>query len=1012
MGAEWDTMDSSQFGIAGQEGENDLKVKKNFKILPRIAEGKALQEFVEQWAKECYRVLKPGGYLLSFGGTRTYHRMACAIEDVGFEIRDMISWMYGCLSEDTEILTERGWEHYHKTIDKHLVLCYNIVTEEFVFDKPLRSFVYENQYTAYNIKSDFTDQIVSRNHRVIVEQFGKLSFKYAEEVAQEQEASVPFLESLSDLPETIPNIYEGASVKKQELLRMQREGDKRSEKRDTHRQTNSMVKNKLCLLWKTKRSKRETNKKEQKNILFLFLSSKSKYKTFTSLLCKWQGKEKPKEGIEVRKKSGMERWCNIFQNAWKLCRSKIYTVSERVFVNGSERRLCYGTQNNYGSEIWQTSFENRDCPSYRPQSFPQRRIKSDVFSDQQRPQTIRRTKATITPIEYKGKVWCIETRVGAFVARRNGQIFITGNSGFPKSQNISLMMDKKVGAERKVVGTDQSREKRLKNQKGEYETGSGWSAGNRSSDITEPASDQAKQWDGWGTALKPACEPICMARKPLSEDTVADNVLKHGTGGINIDASRISHNEEVKTTKRQQRKAGWNLNNCGFDSTKNITASAAPEGRFPSNVILQCTCEKTIDGKSLTSKPAEESKGGIFKPSEGKPAGPTYEGGVRIHTDPDCPCYKLDHQSGILKSGYMSPDIHKRNITNGEYQSPHGIYGTYNNQYLMETFGDMGGASRFFKQIQWSLNMEDLCGNIFERKKVVGILNGVIQEAERYTENVEQFLCGNSTMENFQKDMKSIILTLIKQMTELKTCNVYPEKNINTCTQDCEKTIKLLMELNIENAKNVKNIKPLIIFVKELWELTEDIVKTVLKNLSENGEKTIEENTTNTCKSIIENTGKETRFFYQAKASNDEKWFYCKVCNKAFHGDYSDEHMHGDKGETISYTKNRKCRKCGHQEVSGSPCKCEQPDWEVIERPITDCQIWHPTQKPEDLMIYLIRLVTPPNEIVLDPFCGTGTTAMACEKLGFKYITVDKDPIYCVIAQARLDKYNEQLRLF
>ena len=95
MGKEWDTFDSSQFGRAGEEGKNDLKVKKNFKILPRIAEGKELQIFTEKWAKECFRVLKPGGHLLSFGGTRTYHRMAVAIEDVGFEIRDMIEWVYG-----------------------------------------------------------------------------------------------------------------------------------------------------------------------------------------------------------------------------------------------------------------------------------------------------------------------------------------------------------------------------------------------------------------------------------------------------------------------------------------------------------------------------------------------------------------------------------------------------------------------------------------------------------------------------------------------------------------------------------------------------------------------------------------------------------------------------------------------------------------------------------------------------------------------------------------------------
>jgi len=53
------------------------------------------QQFCFAWASECLRVLKPGGFLLSFGGTRTYHRLACAIEDAGFEIRDMIEWVYG-----------------------------------------------------------------------------------------------------------------------------------------------------------------------------------------------------------------------------------------------------------------------------------------------------------------------------------------------------------------------------------------------------------------------------------------------------------------------------------------------------------------------------------------------------------------------------------------------------------------------------------------------------------------------------------------------------------------------------------------------------------------------------------------------------------------------------------------------------------------------------------------------------------------------------------------------------
>ena len=93
MNKSWDVFDKSQFGQKGLEGDNDLKVKKNFEVLPRY-NNNGLYEFSYQWACECLRVLKSGGHLIAFGGTRTYHRLACAIEDAGFEIRDMIEWVY------------------------------------------------------------------------------------------------------------------------------------------------------------------------------------------------------------------------------------------------------------------------------------------------------------------------------------------------------------------------------------------------------------------------------------------------------------------------------------------------------------------------------------------------------------------------------------------------------------------------------------------------------------------------------------------------------------------------------------------------------------------------------------------------------------------------------------------------------------------------------------------------------------------------------------------------------
>src|SRR5690606_9115257 len=110
------------------------------------------------------------------------------------------------------------------------------------------------------------------------------------------------------------------------------------------------------------------------------------------------------------------------------------------------------------------------------------------------------------------------------------QIMWIYGSGFPKSLDVSKAIDKAAGAEREIT----------RNATGLRTSNIKWD--NRASSSRErrdiPATDAARQWQGWGTALKPAHEPICVARKPLS-GTVAANVLEHGTGALNIDGCRV-----------------------------------------------------------------------------------------------------------------------------------------------------------------------------------------------------------------------------------------------------------------------------------------------------------------------------------------------------------------------------------------------------------------------------------------------------------------------------------------
>jgi len=115
-------------------------------------------------------------------------------------------------------------------------------------------------------------------------------------------------------------------------------------------------------------------------------------------------------------------------------------------------------------------------------------------------------------------------------------------SGFPKSLDVSKAIDKMAGAKREVIGTKLGQSGMAKdgsNQRSGFDAAFGGKAsGSMSTDITAPATEAAKKWDGWGTALKPAWEPIIMARKPF-KNTVAGNVLEWGTGAINIDGCRV-----------------------------------------------------------------------------------------------------------------------------------------------------------------------------------------------------------------------------------------------------------------------------------------------------------------------------------------------------------------------------------------------------------------------------------------------------------------------------------------
>lgn len=175
-------------------------------------------------------------------------------------------------------------------------------------------------------------------------------------------------------------------------------------------------------------------------------------------------------------------------------------------------------------------------------------------------------------------------------------------SGFPKSHDISKAIDKAAGADREVVGSKLGLPGyHLSGHDGGEAFGAGLSSSTvetrlASSQITAPATVDAAAWQGWGTALKPAHEPIVLARKPLI-GTVASNVLAHGTGGLNIDGCRVPpHDGEViSTPKSDPNNRVGAVGATAFVSQKNAALMAAAQqasverantlGRFPANLL-------------------------------------------------------------------------------------------------------------------------------------------------------------------------------------------------------------------------------------------------------------------------------------------------------------------------------------------------------------------------------------------------------------------------------------------
>jgi site-specific DNA-methyltransferase (adenine-specific) len=278
--------------------------------------------------------------------------------------------------------------------------------------------------------------------------------------------------------------------------------------------------------------------------------------------------------------------------------------------------------------------------------------------------------------------------------------------GFPKSLSISKAIDKAAGAERVAVAPKVYADGTV-GHVGLRED-SGWKRPFMESDdwqgkmVTEPATPEANMWDGWGSALKPAHEPILLAMKPLA-GTFVENALKHGVAGLWIDGARIEASDApdmpAVSNNAGSRYVG-RYNSGETSAPEPRTTSASSLGRWPANVILQhhadCVCVGTTRVKS--------SNAHFVKTTDGDKIGCIGANGLRRqphgeygHADADgmetvddwrcvaeCPVRMLDEQAGE-RPGCDVPSESRtssRILSGIDQQGP--------------IYGDRGGASRFY----------------------------------------------------------------------------------------------------------------------------------------------------------------------------------------------------------------------------------------------------------------------------------------------------------------------------
>jgi DNA modification methylase len=378
MGKGWDKFGAEVVDAVAQGGFQDGNGGNPFsRSRVRFGAGKSFMEWCEAWGREALRVTKPGGYLLAFGGTRTHHRLVCGLEDAGWIIRDELDWIYACLSDDTELLTrEHGWVRYNRASEGDHAAAFDPATGELRWERIEAVHQYDHDGSMVEVGPS----LVTLNHRVILD---------------EATARVPSVSSLwGDIPEAVGmGEAHGQPVLFQEVQ------------------------------WDATHSRSPVS------------AGARVERGATSAVV---------GGDAGPRKSCLERRSYRVQEARELLWSALRAGSRVGVADGSQGRVRDGAPAPDVGSIRLLADSDGSGQPREPRPDQQSSREPDAVAGQPDPQAVRvrqgdrgdglPTGDAPRLVDYAGVVWCITVPSGAFVARRNGVAFVTGNSGFPKGK--------------------------------------------------------------------------------------------------------------------------------------------------------------------------------------------------------------------------------------------------------------------------------------------------------------------------------------------------------------------------------------------------------------------------------------------------------------------------------------------------------------------------------------------------------------------------------------------------